>query len=352
MKMKKLLAALLVFCMVLSFAACSKYDTSKKDKSNKTTQTDPTVTDPTQTDPETSTPDVTDPEDTPPTKDSITPLLYKVTDGDGNTIWLFGSIHVGEDYFYPLPDYVTSAYESADALAVEVDIVTFQNDLNAQMDSLRQLVYRDGTKISDHISEDLYNSAVDALKDLGIYNVALDYYYPVLWQNFIESSLYEQLGFQSDLGIDLHFLTRAHDECKKIIEVESAKFQYGMMADFSEELQVLLLESAMESYNDAEGTEESFYELVVAWTEGDEKAFAALLAEAPEFESDEEVALYKEYNDAMVVNRNITMTDFAEDALKSGEEVFICVGAAHIVGEGAMAQLLAERGYTVEIVGK
>ena len=44
------------------------------------------------------------------------------------------------------------------------------------------------------------------------------------------------------------------------------------------------------------------------------------------------------------------MTDFAEDALASGKEVFICVGAAHIVGDGAMAQLLAQRGYTVTLV--
>ena len=44
------------------------------------------------------------------------------------------------------------------------------------------------------------------------------------------------------------------------------------------------------------------------------------------------------------------MTDFAEDALASGDEVFICVGAAHVVGEGAMADLLAKRGYTVTLV--
>lgn len=44
------------------------------------------------------------------------------------------------------------------------------------------------------------------------------------------------------------------------------------------------------------------------------------------------------------------MADFAEDAIASGQEVFICVGAAHVVGEGAMADLLAERGYNVELI--
>ena len=50
------------------------------------------------------------------------------------------------------------------------------------------------------------------------------------------------------------------------------------------------------------------------------------------------------------VNSMIQMTDFAEKALKDGDSVFICVGTAHIVGEGAMVDLLRDRGYTVEIV--
>lgn len=58
--------------------------------------------------------------------------------------------------------------------------------------------------------------------------------------------------------------------------------------------------------------------------------------------------MYVEYNDAMMVQRNLAMADYAEEALASGKEVFICVGAAHVVGEGAMADLLAQRGYTVE----
>ena len=44
------------------------------------------------------------------------------------------------------------------------------------------------------------------------------------------------------------------------------------------------------------------------------------------------------------------MTDYAVDALASGEEIFICVGAAHVVGDGAIADNLRELGYTVEVV--
>ena len=61
----------------------------------------------------------------------------------------------------------------------------------------------------------------------------------------------------------------------------------------------------------------------------------------------EEQALLEEYNLAMTGTRDVAMTDFAEQCLKDGEQVFLCVGAAHIVPDGAMVDLLLERGYTV-----
>lgn len=52
----------------------------------------------------------------------------------------------------------------------------------------------------------------------------------------------------------------------------------------------------------------------------------------------------------MLIDRNLGMADFVEDALASGDEVFVCVGAAHVVGKDALVELLRERGYTVELV--
>lgn len=347
--MKKLIALLLCMVMVLGLAACGQ-----NEKPETTTEAAPTTAATEPSVPETTVPTTepaaTEPAVTEPTESSITPLLYKVTDSEGNVAWLFGSIHVGEEYFYPLPDYVLDAYASSDALAVEFDIVTFETDFNAQIEALQQMVYADGSTIVDHISEELYNEAKAALKDLGMYNSALDYYCPAMWSSFIDSAMIAQMGVDTTLGIDLYFLNRAHEEGKTILDVESAAFQYGMMAGYSEELQALLLESSVASVELMEESKADLMQLVDAWATGNEAEFGALINAEEEFESAEEEALYNEYQNAMITQRNLNMADFAEDALKSGEEVFIVVGAAHIVGAGAMAELLAQRGYTVEIV--
>lgn len=338
--MKKIFSVLLVLSLLMSLCACGR--TVPAENPSEVTTTAPTTA------PATT---LTTPPTTAPAKnDAISPLLYKVTDGEGNTAWLFGSIHVGQDHFYPLPDYVTEAYENSDALAVEADMVTFHTDMEVQTQALMKLIYLDGTTISDHIPQDLYAEAVDTMTECGIYLSALDMYYPIMWSTLIENAQMQSLSVNSELGIDMHLLTDAHETGKEIQEVESADFQYDIMAGFSEALQIELLESALYSYKNTDEAKTELFELMDAWAAGDADALTALLNEEPEFESNEQALLYAEYTDAMITQRNITMADFAESSLTSGKEVFLCVGAAHVVGPGAMADLLAQRGYTVELV--
>lgn len=344
--MKKLLALLLAFSLCLSLAACAgKQDNPPQPDTDTETVDTTSDTDPSETEEAPS-----QPEDESPAPAGSTPVLYKVTSENGGTVWIFGSIHVGIDEMYPLPDYVLDAYNEADALAVECDIIAASEDTDALMEALMGMIYTDGTTISDHIPEELYNSAVEILKENRSYNRALDYYYPVLWWNFIESFSYMNYGYDSEAGIDMFLLNLAKEEGKPILEVESVAFQYNMLASFSPELQEILLQEAVDAYG-SEEVKADLDELLLAWCAGDEAALIALLNEESDEQIDPEIqALIDEYNNAMVVERNIAMTDWAENVLEEGGCVFICVGTAHVLGEGAMIDLLQQRGYTVERV--
>lgn len=325
--MKKLLSLLLVLVMCLSFVACGT--------NNETATADTATTEAT----------------TAPVSKGSTPLLYKATSDNGGEVWLFGSIHVGNDDMYPLPDYVNNAYNEADSLAVEVDVIDMEENAMDYVADYQKVMYLDGTTIKDHISEDLYNDAVKILEDNDYYTSMLDFYYPSMWSSFIEVFEYENSGYDSKKGIDMHLLNLAKENKKNIVEIESASSQITLLGEFSEELQILQLEEVVAGYN----TEESktyLKDLVSAWTSGNEESITAIICEDSSSEdyTEEEMKLLEEYNQKMLVDRNILMTDFAEKALKDGDSVFICVGTAHIVGEGAMVDLLRDRGYTVEIV--
>ena len=64
------------------------------------------------------------------------PLLYRVTDEDGHTVYLLGTIHIGREDMYPLSDAVWTAYHASDVLAVEIDMVAYAGSLLSSLRSV------------------------------------------------------------------------------------------------------------------------------------------------------------------------------------------------------------------------
>lgn len=334
MKLKRLLALLLAFVMCFVFASCK--DNSDKDSGTPTSNTEQI----------TEAPEASQ-------NEGSSPILYRVTDKNGNILWLFGSIHIGREDYYPLPDYVQQAFDEADMLAVEADIVAYAVDTNQQMQAMSHLVYNDGTSVKDHIPQELYDKAVMILEEYDSYIPAMDWYCPAFWSSLIDSLMLEQLGGNAELGIDQHLLEKAYEDEKEIAEIESIELQYKMLADYDDDIQIMLLESSVEAYENLETTADELKEMMDFWASGDEKAFADYLSTVDlENATDEEIKTYERYDQVMVTERNLNMADYAEEALSSGKEVFICVGSAHIIGDDAVADLLSQRGYKVERITK
>jgi uncharacterized protein YbaP (TraB family) len=345
--MKKILALLLATLFCLSMVACGD---SEDSTSNQSVVSEESTTSDDSTASEESTVSKEDVSDDTSKEESSTPLLYKVTDSNGNYAWLFGSIHMGDDRFYPLPDYVMNAFNEADALAVEFNIVAFQENMGAMMNALKSMVYTDGTTIKDHISKETYDDAVAILKENNLYMSQYDYYMPCMWESMCSELLYKKNNIDLENGIDKTLIKEANKQNKKVYDVESAELQYGMLASLSDKIQEMLLQSAVESYK--ENKLDGLDELVNAWATGNKDGLRALLGEEPEFENEEEKQLYAEYNKALLTDRDLGMIKYVEDALVSGENVFVCVGAAHIVGENGIVDQLQSKGYTVEVVSE
>ena len=115
-----------------------------------------------------------------------------------------------------------------------------------------------------------------------------------------------------------------------------------MLLGFSDELMTMIISSTTEAPQAAADATSVLYE---TWLAGDEAALIALLEEEV---PPEEAELYAEYQTKVVTERNLCMADTAEDYLAQGGTGFFVVGAAHILGEGGCADLLAAHGYTVE----
>lgn len=275
--------------------------------------------------------------------------MGRVTGENGETMYLFGTIHVGDERSDTAMSMISDIVESCDALAVEFDVVAYQKDLAAMTKDLQQYVYTDGTKTKDHLPEPLYSQAVDVMSQANLYNAFMEYYNIALWSQYIDQAaldLYSDLV--SDYGMDNMLLEKAYADNMDILNVESGSFQMALLNSFSDELYMLLMESTI-TYITQYGNElETLYS---TWLSGDFEALTQLLTQEDYTGlTDDQIALVKDYNYKLLDERNVGMGDKAVQYLKSGKKVFFAVGAAHMTGETGLVQRLSDEGYTVERV--
>lgn len=279
---------------------------------------------------------------------SSSPLLYEVTDAEGHCVYLLGTMHMGTEDMYPLGDAVEKAYRESDALAVEFDLLSIQEDMARLMQYSLALMYTDGTDIRDHISPEIYRMG---LEQLGQPALVLNRMRPIAWMTLAEEASFSRLGCSAEYAVDTWLLDRAHREGKTIFELESLDEQIDVLLSTPEDFIEYQLEQA---FINPQKADLSVQLLITAWRQGN-----AVLLERLLNEEDSDALLppelldsYAAYTDTLLHARDERFEKKVKEYLKNGDKVFFAVGAAHIVGEGALADRLAQDGYTVREIGR
>ena len=277
-------------------------------------------------------------------------LMWQVTkDGYTGQFYLLGSIHAAKDDIYPMPEKVQKAYNNCDNIAVECNVVKAENNLTKDFQKSYEYslayMYADGTKIYDHIDKNIYEGAKKILKDNTLYISAFDKMTPAFWSSMLDQVLIEKCGLDTKQGIDRHFINSAEKDNKNILEIESFEFQNELLNNFSDKTYEILIESYVE--NNMDEITAQLLDLYDAVITGDlEKAQEANETDYSDL-TEEEVELMKDYDKKLLSDRNITMTQKAEEYIAKNKSVLYIVGAAHMLGDDGIVKLLQNNGYTV-----
>ena len=365
MKLKKLLCCILstVFAAVPIISGCSSSDSSVSlfDLAGQQISSQSVSSVPSQTEslpgpaessylpepsvPQPSQPPVSVPQ---PAGSEITPALWKAENSAGNSVYLMGSLHMGDDAVNYMPDYINNAFNECTALAVEADIDSILADQTKLQALAPKIVYSDGTTIKDHISETTYNGVVELLKNSNAYQQVYDYYTIFMWQSIVPSVIPVATTLNIQNGVDLTMLKRAKNDGKQILEVESIEFQIDMFNSFSDGLSDAIL---AEYLNPNYGQAMSVYlsQLYTMWKNGtvDESLVLTGTFLDPNSVNYEYV---QEYYNKLLKERNIGMARTIEGYIDGGQKVFVLVGAFHYVGQDGIISLLQRDGYTVSRV--
>lgn len=258
-------------------------------------------------------------------------LLWKVT-GNGleKPSYVFGTIHLICADKYEMSDAVIKAVESADKIALELDM-----DDPAMNAKIQQLSLNPGMKnIQEHIPADKIELVDNYLKSKygqGIAQLGI-------LKPFVLSSMVLMGNMKCETRqFETEFVKLAAQQEKELIGLETIEYQISLFDDVSMEQQV---EALVESIETPESGNKMMEALMTAYQEKDLKKLGKIMEENEEFEG---------FNDKFLIQRNKNWIPIMKE-LSQKESVFYAVGAGHLTSEEGVIALLRKEGFTVEAV--
>jgi uncharacterized protein YbaP (TraB family) len=254
-----------------------------------------------------------------------------------NTVYVLGSIHFFKKEAYPLHRKIESAFDQSEVLVVEANV----NDI-ARLDIeklVESAMYLGPETLERHVSAETYELIKKETGRLGIPLELINRQKPWFLALLLESLELLKLGFDPNYGIDKYFLSRATGK-KKIVELESLDYQIDLLSKFSDQEQELFL---LYTVKDLRVLRQELDRLTQAWISGDAKGMESMMTRG--FAEDRRMSSIYE---KLILERNRSMASKIEEFLRNKEIYFAVVGAAHLVGDQGIIEILKGRGYLVE----
>ncbi len=265
-------------------------------------------------------------------------FIWEIKTKNKNSSYLIGSVHMLDKSVYPLDKAFDIAFQKSDCLMVEANVSDDQRG-KLQMLSMKLATYKGEKTLKGSISEETYNLAGKKLKEFGIDITGWNKFKPWMVAMTIAASEMMKLGFDPNLGIDKYFLNKAGE--KEIIELEGAEFQLNLFDSFSDEEHELFLFNVL---TEETNTEVEFKKLVNAWKTGNDDTLNTLVNQ-----NIKKYPKLKNLYEKLIDGRNFGMVKKIDDFIKTtSKRYFVVVGAAHLVGENGLVNLLKKKGYMLK----
>ena len=261
--------------------------------------------------------------------------LWKVTSKQ-NTVYLLGAIHLMREDGYPLNKSIESAYHDAQTLVLEINLDEASSN-EAQLLMISKGLYPAGQTLRESLSPKTFELVKKKTEELGLNIQQMNQLKPWLVTMTLATMQLEQLGYDSKLGIDKHFFDQARADKKEILSLESIEYQVSLLEGMSSSNQEAAL---IETIQELDLFKKEFEEIVKAWSHGESRKLDELLLES--FKD------YPELLNQLVLQRNRNWIPRIEEFLKNKGNVLVVVGAAHLIGNQGVIEILRQKGYGVE----
>ena len=259
-------------------------------------------------------------------------LLWKVTKGDQEA-YLYGTIHISCNA--ELNPKVEEALTQSDELILEIDL----SDPSLQMRMMQQMMLPDQKDASDYLSDEDYQ-VLKKYVDENVNTVPafemVKNMKPILLSSMITQSL---LTCTNQAGYDQLLLQKAQQKNIPISGLETVDEQMSALDKIpAKDVYEEIVESIKK---DQQEDVEMLHQMMKHYNNADLQSLKALF--------DESDSIINDFTDVALNDRNKNWIPIIKEKMAS-KNTFIAFGAAHLIGDEGVIQLLRNEGYQVSPV--
>ena len=262
--------------------------------------------------------------------------LWLVNTPQNKTFFLLGSLHVLKSDAYPLSNVIYEAYRRCEKVVFETDLAAMM-DPAVQAKMLAMGLYPEGQTLFQNISDEMKTSLEKKMKALGMPLQQFARFRPWFIAVTLTALELQRLGFSPEYGIDIHFYRRAGSDQKEIGYFETVDVQLELLGKMSAHDQTAFLGQTLKDLDIAAQMAD---DMMNSWEKGDSDNLYKILSTS--FEG------YPQIENRLLRRRNIDWVKKIEEMMAENKNVFIVVGAGHLIGPGSVVALLKEKDYTVK----
>lgn len=263
--------------------------------------------------------------------------LFKVQQ-HGQTLYLFGTIHVGAKDFYPLEPRLAGLLKQAPVLALEIDPL-------GDPQKLARAVQQHGLSAKgwSGLAPAWRQRLERLLRQYSIDPQAVASMKPWLLATMLTVSEFAAQGYDAALAVDAHLAKQAHAAGQKVVELESADGQMALFDKMTPAEQLTFLQEAISGIEDQEQADQA-RQIAQAWRSADAAALDALALKAEQDATFSGRFVQK----VLLEGRNPALADGIVKLMGRENNSVAAIGVLHLVGKTSVPELLRKRGLSVE----
>jgi len=251
------------------------------------------------------------------------------------TVYLAGSFHMLRASDYPLPAEFFTAYQDSRKIIFEVPPGEMESPEYMEM-FLSAAIYNDGTTLKEHITSAAYTKAESFYKER---NYPLEQYLlfkPTFFVMTLTVLEMNKIGADPKKGIDYFFKNKAMQDGKATGSLETVDQQISILTSVDANAGS---DQILETIEELKQLEVKLGEHLAAWRKGDEAKMEELYIKG--------LMAYQKLYQTLIVDRNNKWVKDIEGYLNGLGNTMVVVGAAHLVGDNGLVNLLRKLGYKV-----